>query len=166
MHFATPHGGGWFLDVDRFRTSSGAFRTSSFFAREIPEPDPEAYDECGSVWVGTGSAACRTRPSVDPAADTVRATVPRTCLGRPAWVRVGVESNGWTEPPGDGTFGGAWDEWGTRAEGASTWLPPFGPEVPASAGAASSPKHPQRTSASEGRYSARLLGPGGRVLGR
>ncbi|MGY2704455.1 hypothetical protein ACVW2K_004039 [Nocardioides sp. HB32] len=137
LHLAVPEIRGWTVDVDRFRARSGKFRVLDFMARELREPDPEGSDECGGVSVVVSEGACRTHPVFDFAADTVRVTVPRHCLRDPEWVGVGAVASAWVDPddPDDPTYGGFWDEWGTPEEGASTWLPPFGPEVPAAPGA-------------------------------
>lgn len=138
LHVAVPEGRGWMVQVDRVKARKGRFQVWYFFAKEIPEPDPEELDECGGGLVSTVGRACRIRPLVDFATDRIRVAVPRRCLRDPEWVRVGARSYGWpTYDPAAGSYGGFHDEWGTPEEGASEWLPPFGPEVSVSSAATS-----------------------------
>jgi hypothetical protein len=124
---------GWFLNVMRFRNlQTGRFRTMAFLAKEPNYPDPDDIDnECGAFGFVTTGLRCRVHPQVDLDADVIRASVPRSCLKDPRWVRVGAISSGWVPPadPPDGSYGGFHDEWGTRDELTSPWLPPFGPKV-------------------------------------
>ena len=132
IHIATTARRGWFLVIDRFQGRSGKFRVVSFLAKEPNYPDPEDLgDECGTSG-SSARAPCRTRPEVDLDANVVRASVARSCLGNPRWVRVGVDAFGWTDSP-DGTSVSYSDEWGTRDEADSPWLPPYGPKVRAAA---------------------------------
>jgi hypothetical protein len=67
----------------------------------------------------------------------VRATIPRSCLKNPRWVRVGVSADGWngSEDPADKSGDYFSDEWGAPGTSTSIWLPPFGPKVRAAPGA-------------------------------
>ena len=129
IHIATTARRGWFLVIDRFKGRSGNFRVQSFLAKEPNYPDPEdTGDECGNFGFFSFGTPCRTRPEVDLDANVVRASIARSCLRNPRWVRVGVDGFGWVDSE-DGTSVGYSDHWGTRNEAASPWLPPFGPKV-------------------------------------
>jgi hypothetical protein len=132
IHIATTARRGWFLIIDRFRGRSGNFRVVSYLAKEPNYPDPEDLgDGCGNFGFFVTSSPCRIRPEIDLDADVVTATVRRSCLGNPRWVRVGVDAFGWVDPedPHDKSFISYSDEWGVRDDSASPWLPPFGPKV-------------------------------------
>ena len=133
IHLAVPEARGRILDISRFRGPSGRFMVLRMFHREWREPSPEEVDDCGDSWEVVSGGPCRTTATFDFVRDRVRATVPRRCLREPEWVRVGVRSYGWAPYDAEtGTFGGFHDEWGVPEEGASRWLPPFGPELRAS----------------------------------
>jgi hypothetical protein len=101
----------------------------SFLAKEPNYPDPgDTGDDCGNLGFFSFATPCRTRREVDLDANVMSATVARSCLGNPRWVRVGVDAFGWTDSE-DGTSVSYFDERGTRDEAASPWLPPFGPKV-------------------------------------
>jgi hypothetical protein len=131
IHLATASRG-WFLDIDRWEGRGGKFQVMAFLAKEPNYPDLEDIeDECGTFGFVSGEVRCRVRPEVDLKANLVRATVPRSCLKNPRWVRVGVDAYGFVEPadPEDETFGGLSDEWGVRDETTAPFMPPFGPKV-------------------------------------
>lgn len=129
IHVATPVRG-WDLDVLRFERRKGGFRVMTFLAKtpQLP-PASEDPDDCGWTGVATVGRPCRLEHSFDFDADLISVTLPRSCVGAPAWVRVGARASGWTYGE-DGTFGSFSDEWGDAGNGESDgWVPPLGPEV-------------------------------------
>jgi len=89
--------------------------------------------ECGPALVGGHVVDCEAVVSdVDPRADHVSITIPRTCLGTPRWVRVGALAGGFdadqfTEDPTSITVTA--DIWGPAGARLGVLLPPSGPRV-------------------------------------
>jgi hypothetical protein len=112
----------WVLEVHRFRDfDADIFQVSAFLGRGPAPIDGEDAEEGCAVAVRVTPTSCLVRPRLDLRANTLRAEVPRSCLKRPRWVRVGARATG------DGTV----DDWGTGGSSATPWLPPFGPKVAA-----------------------------------
>jgi len=128
--------GGWWLDVDRFQRRNGTWRVTTFMAREPKLPDPDDVDGCG-IGIGLFDIGCRLQREVDFDRDLIRLAVPRRCMGNPRWVRVAADAYRFVEPenPDDEAWTTFSDEWDGGAE-LSYWMPPFGPRVHATAGAA------------------------------
>lgn len=138
LHLTSGSSRGWFFAINRYRAPSGKFRFLSILAKEPSYPDPEDIeDECGAFGFFVFGMSCRERFEVDLEANAIRATVPRSCLKNPRWVRVGVTANGHIAPkdPADETSVGFSDEWGSVDEATSPWLPAYGPKVRAPHGA-------------------------------
>ena len=116
----------WFLDVNRFRDfDADVFQVSAFLARG--PYFPAGGDECGAAVVARPTS-CHVRPELDLRANVLRASVPRSCLRNPRWVRVGARATG--AGTNDERVGYS-DEWGSS----ESPLPPFGPKVSAPRGA-------------------------------
>lgn len=128
--------GGWWLDVIRFESRPGKWRTFTFLGEEPDYPDPDDFDECGGAGIIIADEACRMPREVDFDRDRVRLVVPRTCLGNPRWARVGAEAHRFVEPedPEAEDFTVFSDEWdgGTTL---SEWDVSYGPRVRATRGA-------------------------------
>jgi hypothetical protein len=128
VHLRTAKGA-WAVDLDRTgRTGFGAF----FYEEPdwdalIEQADPDG-DGCAIVSVVIVEAPC---PGLehrgDPDLDVVRLTVPRSCLGRPHWVRVAAESMAWRDA--DGAF--LDDRWAPDGVEPTSVIGPFGPRVKA-----------------------------------
>lgn len=122
FHLATPDKK-WEIDVERFQKPSGDFRVFGFFA-ELPD-DAGRADCTGTteVLVSDMGSGCGIHPALDFDADVVRAHIARKCLENPAWVRVGLDAQGWVEPedPADTSFTGYTDYWQA--------MDAFGPKV-------------------------------------
>lgn len=90
----------WELGLDRWAGPKGKFRVETGLTKAPPEP-PDDLGECDSWGWMTGVKPCRTERSVDFATSTIAVTVPRSCIGDPAWVRVGASASAFTdyEPP-------------------------------------------------------------------
>lgn len=140
-YLQTPRGA-WDLDLDRDHTRSGRIRVTTFLAR-APEPEPAEPDEPGdpadpaSCWSGSIAAGvrCAVDHDIDFDSDTVALRLPRSCVGSPRWVRVGVSAYSWpdsTDPATEGISGFS-DAWGVPADGEVSLAPPVGPRLRASA---------------------------------
>lgn len=130
VYLQTPAGGG---QVDVSRSSGEAQPFVSF----MDLPDYEAYDEmydgsesveCGLVSIGTVGQPCDVAGDLDDVHDVVEVRVPRSCLGFPSWVRVGVMA--FSSEPGDpDSYRTAyWQPDDTPPP--SGFSPPYGPRVP------------------------------------
>jgi hypothetical protein len=130
---------GWYLDVSRSVGKRGKSRTFTFLAREPKYPDPDEIDPdgdgCGSFIVASVGLPCpHMAAKVDTDRDVITATLPRTCIRSPRWVRVGAGSAGSEDldpPKGQPdaiSFNGYYDVWSDGGAG-TDWLPPFGPRV-------------------------------------
>ncbi|MXG88471.1 hypothetical protein [Nocardioides flavescens] len=90
----------------------------------LPQSDPG--DDCegiGLLLLDTGcDGLARER---DPVADTVTYTIPRDCLDRPAWVRVGAQVYGFLSGEDEGRS----DRWGRQGTADVGFPPPLGPRV-------------------------------------
>lgn len=134
LHLRGRHGA-WMLDVDRVVGRSGEFRVRTFFADEPDWPTPEelaeleAAGECGfGLW--SMALPCRIDRTLDPETDVLAVAVPRTCLGNPHQVRVGVATNEfeYAEDPEATWIIGYDDAWGAPDE-ATPFVPAYGPWV-------------------------------------
>ncbi|QCW50677.1 hypothetical protein FE634_10105 [Nocardioides dongxiaopingii] len=112
----------WLVTVDSFAT--GGPDVSIGRAPDLTDVEP---DECGYITYTTGGSRCAdTEARIDRSAGTVVATVPRRCLGRPEWVRVGADVQ---NIAADGSY----DRWSPRGADNGDWRTPvFGPRVRAS----------------------------------
>lgn len=158
FHIATGRGR-WMLLLDRWENASGQVRVRTFLGEEPEEPDEEDVDECGGYAVIILGYPCRIGREIDLEGNVVSVAVPRSCLRRPGWVRVGLDAMSFVEPtdPDDTAVSVFSDAWGVSGS-TDSWLPPYGPRVLAPHGAAvapaADPDHPAG--------SRRLLGlPGG-----
>jgi hypothetical protein len=96
---------------------------SLFEIPTLPQPDPGA--KCQSIGLLLLGGGCDGLGfDRDPVADTVTYTVPRDCLGRPSWVRVGAQIYGFRSDDE-----GRSDRWGRQRTADVTFPPPFGPRV-------------------------------------
>lgn len=125
--FLRSSAGDYELTIDRSRGERKPFSDLT----EMPDYDALQDDanECGVFSFGSTPERCRgLRVEVEPARDRVVARVPRSCLGRPRWVRVGASASTWL---GHGTeVAASSDRWqpvgvkdSTRIDG------PYGPRV-------------------------------------
>lgn len=129
--------GGWWLHVDRFERQPGNWRMFTFLAEEpdLPHPD-DIESECGAVGIILLGEPCRMARTVDFDLELIRLRVPRSCIGNPRWVRVGVTAHRWIDPadPEDRSSTTFYDDWDGGVE-LSPWAPPYGPRVRATRGA-------------------------------
>ncbi|QIG43145.1 hypothetical protein G5V58_10575 [Nocardioides anomalus] len=98
------------------------------FLSEEPEvpanPDP-ADCTVGSLVIGRGGCDGLS-VHLDAAADRLDLTVPRRCLGRPRWVRVGADVSGAFTGSAETGYSVTGDTW---SPGAATAYPIYGPRV-------------------------------------
>jgi len=128
VHLRTAKGA-WAVDLDRTgRTGFGAF----FYEEPdwdalIEQADPDG-DGCAIVSVVIVEAPCAgLGHRGDPDLDVVRLTVPRSCLGRPRWVRAAASADAWRETDG-AVFS---DRWAPDGVEPTSVIGPFGPRVKA-----------------------------------
>ena len=135
IYLRTARGGFW-LDLDRFQSRNGQWRTLTFLAHAPRYPDPEDIDECGGFGFASFDLGCRIAHTVDAAADLVRLTVPRRCIKNPRWVRAGADAYRFIDPEDgtDPTFGAFSDDW-SGGTVLTKWRISYGPRVAATAGA-------------------------------
>lgn len=152
--------GGWELDLYRDAPGDGGWQTYSSLNREPKYPDPDDLEECEGFGIVIDVTPCGIGRDVDFAKDLVRLSVPRSCLGNPRWVRVGVGTYDFIDD-GGGSFTYFSDEWdgGTVV---SPWLPPIGPRVRATRGATVGEERARPASEERRRYVVR----DGRIFGR
>ncbi|MBJ7355843.1 hypothetical protein [Nocardioides sp.] len=111
------------VSVDRFERGG---EVEVFLAKEAKPGKP---DECGNVaTVQVGRPCSGMVGEADAAANLLRLTVPRVCLKRPEWVRVGARSQAITKPYPS-------DTWGRRTDipKNNPLVNPLGPRVHAAA---------------------------------
>jgi hypothetical protein len=118
LNVRTP-GPDFTVDIDR---SKAGGRIHTFFAKE---PKPVEPDRCGNVAYGQVGIACEGMSGeADAPANTIRVTLPRSCLKDPSWVRVGAGLHGWRKP-------WSYDTWGRQADRPKNnpFVNPLGPRV-------------------------------------
>lgn len=137
LHVRTPRHA---LVADVFR-AGGQWRVRvgpEIELEPVDHPDAEPGEAC-QIWVGSGTArSCRQR-EVEIAARSVTVTLPRTCLGSPAWVEVGADSQ--AHLPDQVIVG---DTWGTSEPSENPNVITYGERVAARAPQKGSPSNRSR----------------------
>jgi len=101
-----------------------------FLAEEPDYPSPSEIEDCMFTTVVTGVPCEGVTGAVDPKTDLVTLSVPRACLGDPAWVRAAAQAYGFSRSQSPGGFTSFSDYWAPPGVKTTGFLPPFGPRVP------------------------------------
>ena len=104
----------------------------AFLAEEPAFPSPSEIKDCSFFTSSTGLSCEGLSSEKLPAVNQMVVTVPRECLGRPAWVRAAAATDASTHPDAQGRFRAWHDYWAPRGIRRHGFLPPFGPRVHAS----------------------------------
>ncbi|WP_137291909.1 hypothetical protein [Nocardioides dongxiaopingii] len=109
----------WLVSLDPPARGGGGV-----FVGRAPDLTAVEPDECGFIAYGVVSSGCDGATSrVDRSVGTVVVVLPRRCLGRPGWVRVGAAVQ-------DMAPDGSWDRWSLRGADNGDWRTPvLGPRV-------------------------------------
>jgi hypothetical protein len=98
--------------------------------RAVRDPD---FPECSPILESHDRTCDTLVADLDPGADTLTATIPRSCLGDPRWVRVGVSAGGFDARglgPNTTVIRIVGDVWGPRGvDLTELLLAPTGPRV-------------------------------------
>jgi hypothetical protein len=98
-------------------------------AKQPHYPDSSQGDGCGSYVFMTAGISCDGLAATsDPRRDRVEVSIPRGCVKKPRWLRVGVDSFGGFggDTQNYSTHGDYWAPPGIVRNG---FLPPYGPKV-------------------------------------
>jgi hypothetical protein len=125
VHLLTPHGA-YVVDVLPAQRGEPA---QPFLSEEPELPETTDPAVCGYTATSVGVPCRHLGVRLDPRSDQVELTVPRSCLGRPRWVRVGADVLGAFSGSAETGFTLTRDEWRPQGTTVSGYPPPYGPRV-------------------------------------